>query len=562
HAIRKRMATHGADGALLTAGSGGVLYVTFAEKLLATVLSKLTNLVPGGGIWMNTQRPEWNDANNALVGNGLSMVTLCYLRRFLSFFEPLLRQQTGNSVELTVEMAALFESVRQVIRQYLPAAGNTLSPATRKAAMDALGKAGSDFRTQVYEQGFSGNTAKVTIDELLSCFTEANILLEEAIKLNERPDALFHTYNILSYNGSEAAVSHLSEMLEGQVAVLSSGYLTASQSLAVLDALQKSALYRPDQYSYILYPNKQLPGFLQKNNIPAAFADGSRLLQQLLAEGNYAIAEKDVNGQYHFNGNFRNAADLKAALSSLNESYTALLEAERDSWLEVFEQVFRHKEFTGRSGTFYGYEGLGSIYWHMVSKLLLAVQENCLKALHGNEPAPIADKLVAHYYAINEGIGVHKPVSLYGAFTTDPYSHTPMGKGAQQPGMTGQVKEDILCRIGELGIWVDGGKVHFNPVMLRSKEFTQTETKVMYMPVQGTPKMMTLPKDSLFFTYCQVPVVYSLHQKEGLVVTYANGMQESTDGNELSIEQSKAIWSRSGEIVSILVQHNKESIKY
>ena len=32
---------------------------------------------------MNTQRPEWNDANNALVGNGISVVTLIYLRRYL-----------------------------------------------------------------------------------------------------------------------------------------------------------------------------------------------------------------------------------------------------------------------------------------------------------------------------------------------------------------------------------------------------------------------------------------------------------------------------------------------
>ena len=35
------------------------------------------------GIWMNTQRPEWNDANNALVGHGISVVTLGYLRRTL-----------------------------------------------------------------------------------------------------------------------------------------------------------------------------------------------------------------------------------------------------------------------------------------------------------------------------------------------------------------------------------------------------------------------------------------------------------------------------------------------
>ena len=39
---------------------------------------------------MNTQRPEWNDANNALVGKGLSVVTLCYLRRFIVFFKDLL----------------------------------------------------------------------------------------------------------------------------------------------------------------------------------------------------------------------------------------------------------------------------------------------------------------------------------------------------------------------------------------------------------------------------------------------------------------------------------------
>jgi hypothetical protein len=36
---------------------------------------------------MNTQRPEWNDANNALVGKGLSVVTVAYLRRFIAFWQ-------------------------------------------------------------------------------------------------------------------------------------------------------------------------------------------------------------------------------------------------------------------------------------------------------------------------------------------------------------------------------------------------------------------------------------------------------------------------------------------
>ena len=58
----------------------------------------MSNFIPEAGIWMNTQRPEWNDANNALVGNGVSMVTLYYLRRFLKFFEKLLENsESGNN---------------------------------------------------------------------------------------------------------------------------------------------------------------------------------------------------------------------------------------------------------------------------------------------------------------------------------------------------------------------------------------------------------------------------------------------------------------------------------
>ncbi len=62
----------GFDAKLVLDGNGEVLQVTLLEKLLVPLLSKLGNLVVDGGIWMNTQRPEWNDANNALVGQGLS----------------------------------------------------------------------------------------------------------------------------------------------------------------------------------------------------------------------------------------------------------------------------------------------------------------------------------------------------------------------------------------------------------------------------------------------------------------------------------------------------------
>ena len=87
------------------------------------------------------------------------------------------------------------------------------------------------------------------------------------------------------------------------------------------------------------------------------------------------------------------------------------------------------------------------------------------------ESETLIGKLLEHYYEISEGIGVHKSPTLYGAFPTDPYSHTPANKGAQQPGMTGQVKEDILSRFGELGVYVNNGKLLFNPRLLRVDEF-------------------------------------------------------------------------------------------
>ena len=83
HEIEQLANKLGTDARLVQEARGGVLHVNLTEKLLVLVLTRLTNFVPEGGIWMNTQRPEWNDANNALVGFGVSVVTLCYLRRML-----------------------------------------------------------------------------------------------------------------------------------------------------------------------------------------------------------------------------------------------------------------------------------------------------------------------------------------------------------------------------------------------------------------------------------------------------------------------------------------------
>lgn len=552
--IDERRAEIGADGSLLTDKNNAVYKVNLIEKLLVTVLAKVSNFIPEGGIWLNTQRPEWNDANNALVGNGVSMVTLYYLRRFINFFEGIVENSEINDIEISNEVASLFKDVVKTLDDNAPILATKVSDKDRKTVLDGLGNPSSEYREFIYKNGFSTDKTVVTRSSLMHFFEITKSYLDHSIKANKRSDNMYHAYNLMTIeNKDEVSISYLSEMLEGQVSVLSSGYLAPQQALDLLDGLKASALFRTDQYSYILYPNKVLPRFTDKNNISADKVENSELLQKLLQTGNRSIVEKDVLGNYHFNGNFNNANSVKVALQNLTEEYQPLVAKESAAVLAIFEEIFDHKSFTGRSGTFFGYEGLGSIYWHMVSKLLLAVQENCLLAINANESEVVIGKLLDHYYEIYAGVGLHKSPELYGAFPTDAYSHTPATKGAQQPGMTGQVKEDLLSRFGELGVFVEAGNVVFKPRLLRASEFLAESKVFEYMDINNEKQHLNIDKDQLCYTYCQVPIIYSKSNEEKVEVLFNDHSNLVLNSLALDKATSTKMFNRSNEINHIKV---------
>jgi hypothetical protein len=553
--INDRKKEMGADGALLKSSNESIYHVNLIEKILATVLAKMSNFIPEGGIWMNTQRPEWNDANNALVGNGVSMVTLYYLRRFLKFFQQILDKSDLETIKISNEMVEFYHEVRECLVENQQLLSGKIDNSSRKMILDRLGKAASDYRSQVYSSGFWGKKRTHSMAGLKTFTQVALDFIDHSIKANQREDKLYHAYNLMSIEKEGIVISNLSEMLEGQVAALCSGEISSKETLQMLDALRASALYRPDQNSYILYPNKDLPKFLEKNNVPKDKVQESVLLNQLMESANFQIINQDVKGEYHFNGNFHNANDLKRELELLSKdkTYAALVTKERESLLQLFETVFNHKAFTGRSGTFFAYEGLGSIYWHMVSKLHLAVQEVCIKAIKDKEDESLINALVKHYEEIGDGIGVHKSPAVYGAFPTDPYSHTPQHRGAQQPGMTGQVKEDVLIRISELGVALSNGKLQFNPTLLNRDEFLTESQEAVFVTLDGARKTILLEKDSLAFTYCQVPVIYKVAKAIELKVTYSDERVEVFHSLELDAALSQKIFNRTGEIAQIVI---------
>ncbi len=551
--IEQRVARIGADGKLVLDANGSVYQVNLFEKLLVPLLSKLGNLVIDGGIWLNTQRPEWNDANNALVGHGLSMVTLYYMRRYIRFLQRLLADDTG-SFALSAEVSQWLADTAVALGNVRPLLGDgPISASHRYASLVELGEAASRCRDTVYRQKTFSGTVNQPADKIMAMLDDALAAIDHSISTNVREDGLYHAYNLIDLQPNAIEIDTLYPMLEGQVAALSAGAISPEEAVTVVEALFESDVYRPDQKSFMLYPDRRLPGFLARNRIPAERVEAIPLLQRMLADGNEHVVVRDRDGCYRFNADFRNVTDLNAELDDLTASYGDEVEAARRSLQALYEQVFNHKAFTGRSGTMFSFEGLGSIYWHMVSKLMLAVLENFFAALDQAADAATCRRLGQLYYRIREGIGFNKTPAEYGAFPTDPYSHTPTHAGARQPGMTGQVKEEILTRFGELGVRVSDGNVRFQPDLLRAREFTAEPRQFCFLDVDGNWQTLNVAAGALAFTWCQVPVIYRLDENAAptLTVSRDDGTAQVNEQLTLPAEDSAELFKRSGRIRQI-----------
>jgi hypothetical protein len=556
--IADRTAFIGADGRLLVDRNGKVAHATLAEKLLVPALAKLGNLVVDGGIWMNTQRPEWNDANNALVGYGSSMVTLAYLRRYFAFCEDLFGSLADREFTVSAEIAKWMQQTHSALKTYEDRLEQpAISDRRRKRILDWLGSAFSDYRAAVYEHGFSGK-ANVSAATIVDLCRVGRAYADHTMAANLQESGLYHSYNLVQIEdgGREMRVDHLPDMLEGQVAALSSGVLDPEHVLTIVDALYDSPLYRADQNSFMLYPARELPGFLEKNSIPESSVAANPLLAALLGSDDTTLIEQGPFGVTRFAPAITTRAALIETLDllSADPKWTELVAVNRSAVEELYEEVFNHKRFTGRSGSMYKYEGLGSIYWHMVSKLLLAVQEVFWRAREGAENDSTTEQLARAYYRVRSGLSSDKTPEQYGAFPMDPYSHTPGHMGAQQPGMTGQVKEEVLTRWGELGIRVQDGAVNFDPCLLRRREFLQEERAWSFYDVTGTRQTVQLPPGSLGFTFCQVPIVYKLGDgAAGVTVRRVDGAQTQIDGNTIDRETSDSVFRRLGTVAMIEV---------
>ena len=548
----------GNDGKLLRDSQGEIVLASLAEKLLVPLLTKLSNLVPEGGIWMNTQRPDWNDANNALVGWGLSMVTVYQMRAYIQFVDALFAASAEKAFSVPSPLASFAVDLASILERAARQSGYT--PAVRYSVMEQLGRAGEKHRHSVYHTYLEPN-ASLTVTSIRNLLDHALKVVDATIRANRRDDGMYHSYNLLEIDGKQASVRRLPLMLEGQVAVLSSRVLAPTEALTLLKAMVKSDLYRPDQQSYMLYPDRKILPFLTRNTLPRTWPNLAPLLLDLVADGNWDIVLLDEKGKAHFHADMTNVGDLNARLDRLAEDplRQAAVVRDRTAITQLWEEVFEHSQFMGRSGTMFAFEGLGSIYWHMVAKLLLAVQETYQHAVAAEAKPDLVHALGEIYHEVRSGLGFTKTPDVYGAFPSDPYSHSPRHLGAQQPGMTGQVKEEILTRWGELGVEVVEGSLRFRPRLLRREEFSGMRHLFRPVHLSGDEATWELPSGTLAFTYCQIPICYQLAEAASISI---ERKQRSTciEGDTLSPAESAEVFARAGSVVRIVVHVPRENL--
>ena len=499
----------GTDGQLLHK-DGAVLRVNLLEKLLVPLLSKMANLHVDGGVWMNTQRPEWNDANNAIVGIGLSMVTVYHMHAYVQHLLTLLQGEVGDFA-VSKEVAQWLETSLGLMQAHVK---NSSSSA--KDLLDQMGQAFSDYRQSVYANGFSGSET-LSVTDIKSWLAICKTLLSETVSKNKAE--LFATYNLFKNDGSTAPMR---PMLEGQSAAIGAG-LVSPDGLAALLVQMDQTLFSEQHKAHTLYPKQMTVPFYKKNSFTAPItADG-------------VIVCRDENGTLHFGPNMTTQKALVQALQG-----SAYSDLDQAFLLEQFERLFGHQSFTGRSQVMYKYEGIGCIYWHQNAKMALAIMEQAL-AIRQDRKA--AKSVLQAYREVTSHFLYRKDSTACQAIPIEPYSHSSFDGKSQQPGMTGQVKESAIMRRAELGIIVENGRILFDPWFVAPAEFDE--------------------KGCLSFTVCGIPVRYVPSQdgQDAIEVRYTGGKKASIKGTVLPDAISQEVFLRSGDITDIDIYYAVSSLQ-
>ncbi|MEZ5195203.1 MAG: hypothetical protein R2764_01995 [Bacteroidales bacterium] len=114
-----------------------------------------------------------------------------------------------------------------------------------------------------------------------------------------------------------------------------------------------------------------------------------------------------------------------------------------------------------------------------------------------------------------------------------------------------------------LGKWgeVNNGEIIFNPALLNREEILDEEAVFAYYSIQGESHEIKLNKNQLAFTFCQVPIIYTISNKNEIAITFVDGRKKMFSGNVINAKISAEVFTRSGTVDKIAVSCNKRNVK-
>ena len=110
-------------------------------------------------------------------------------------------------------------------------------------------------------------------------------------------------------------------------------------------------------------------------------------------------------------------------------------------------------------------------------------------------------------------------------------------------------------------MFVGEGKLYFDPCMLRKDEFLLEDKIFNYVNINSQAKELTVAKGSLCFTYCQVPIVYTVAEEYALEVHFNDGTVQAFSNLSLNKATSQKVFDRVGEVIQINVRIKKDHLK-
>jgi len=76
--------------------------------------------------------------------------------------------------------------------------------------------------------------------------------------------------------------------------------------------------------------------------------------------------------------------------------------------------------------------------------------------------------------------------------------------------------------------------------------------------LEGEKNSIEVEENSMFFTYCQIPVIYTANKLNQIHVIYNDAEEELIEGNILSSAISESIFSRKGRVKYLIVKNKFE----